>query len=162
MLWAMRAGIQGFLIRQWPLAPRTVHGATRASVERIEGRQLLSAVATHGLPTAEADTLTVLAKEFVHVTHPDQIRYAFAQNVQASLAAQDLEVTNLSTGATFTATSVTYDGASNRATFVLPASLPNGAYLASLPARSVADTGGNTMPSEESLEFFALTGDVNR
>jgi hypothetical protein len=111
---------------------------------------------------AADDTPSIVTKEFVHRATPYQVRFQFSENVQASLTAQDLEVTNLDTGAPFTASSLTYDAGSNVATFVLPAPLANGAYLASLPARSVTDATGNSMASEEALQFFVLTGDVNR
>jgi hypothetical protein len=88
--------------------------------------------------------------------------------VQASLAASDLQLTNLTTGQVVSPSSMDldYDSSSNTATFTFPgypgAVLPDGNYRAVIEAEDVTDASGNPLPSDHLYEFFHLTGDANR
>ena len=92
-----------------------------------------------------------------------RLRVSFDTNVAASLSPGDITVQNLTNpGATITASSVSYDAATNTATFAFnPPILPDGDYRVTLPAAAVSDALGNSPVSDYSLDFFALAGDAN-
>ena len=107
-------------------------------------------------PTVDAIDFQFLNRQAVAVT--------FSEDVSGSLSVADLIVTNLTTGQTFVPTAVTYDAASNTATFTFGsgAVLPRGNYTAVLPAGSVEDAAGNELADDVSISFFVLPGDANR
>src|SRR5205085_4450889 len=55
-----------------------------------------------------------------------------------------------------------YDSAANVATFAISGTLPNGNYVATLPAGALADASGNSLAKTYSFSFFVLAGDANR
>ena len=89
---------------------------------------------------------------------PHVLRFAFAADVDATLADGDLRLTNLTTGEAIpTGNWVhTYDRATNLATFTFPGfpggRLPAGLYRATLPAGSIGTPGGATA-ADVSVEF---------
>ena len=104
-----------------------------------------------------APRVTASAFEFEEAR---RVTFDFDLDVSVSLDAGDLLLTDAATGAAFSATAVTWDAASNHATFDLPA-LPDGDYAASIPAGSV-DNGGVPNDAGPTLGFFVLAGDANR
>ena len=86
----------------------------------------------------------------------------FSENVSSSLVASDLILTHLGSGVTARAAVVQYSSSSHTATFRLSGRLPDGNYRATLVTGGVADAAGNVLPPGFNLEFFSLTGDVNR
>jgi hypothetical protein len=90
-----------------------------------------------------------------------RLKFSFDQDV-ANLAASDVRVVNLVTGATANPTGFTYDRETFTARFTLPANLPNGDYRATIPAGAVSDASGNGIAAAYTLDFWSLTGDVNR
>jgi titin len=98
---------------------------------------------------------------------PHRQRYAFTENVAQSLEPADLVLQNLTTGQTIAASNValTYDAATNTATFAFPGYtggvLPDGRYRATLLAAGVTDAAGNALAADHVSEFFVLAGDAN-
>jgi ELWxxDGT repeat protein len=96
------------------------------------------------------------------------LRVTFSENVSGTLDASDLALTNLTTGQTVPAVSVTvsFDAATRTASFTFPGlargALPDGNYRATLPAGSLADRWGNAMAGPAAFDFFVLAGDINR
>jgi len=86
----------------------------------------------------------------------------FNEDVSASLQASDLVVHNVTTNADVPSGTLTYDHATNIATWTFDAAgLTNGNYHASLASGAVNDTS-NLHVSPTSLDFFWLNGDTNR
>jgi hypothetical protein len=98
--------------------------------------------------------------DFRHAAHA--LRFTFSGNVGATLGLADVEVYNLNTGPV-TVAGVSYDNAANTATFTFnPAALPNGNYVAILRSAGVTDAAGNALAADFTVQFFVLTGDINR
>ena len=112
-------------------------------------------------PVTDTTAPSVVAGDFEFLTR-QAVEFTFDEDVAASLSAGDLAVTNLTTGATVSAGSVSYDAATDTATFAFASLLPDGNYAATLPAGSVADVAGNALASSATVEFFVLAGDFNR
>jgi hypothetical protein len=106
---------------------------------------------------------------------PHRLRYAFGENVSASLAPADLLLQNLTTGQTVSSGSIalSYDTSTNTATFTFPG-LPagvvsDGRYRAALLAAGITDAAGNTLDGDNNgtpggdhlFDFFFLAGDAN-
>jgi hypothetical protein len=94
-----------------------------------------------------------------------RLRFTFSEDVSASLGADDVAVRNLTTGETLPASAFTpsYDAAANAVTYTYtPGRLPDGNYRATLAAAGVRDRAGNAMAADQVLQFFFLTGDINR
>jgi glucose/arabinose dehydrogenase len=118
-----------------------------------------------------APTVTASAFDFDGVTLPDRphrLRYAFSENVAASLAPNDLQLVNLTTGQAVSTSGIalSYDAPTNTATFTFPgfanAILSDGNYRATLRAAGVTDAAQNPLPEDHVSEFFFLRGDANR
>jgi hypothetical protein len=105
----------------------------------------------------------VTASAFDYAAAVPALRYTFSQNVSASLDPGDLAVQRLG-GGTVAATGVTYNAATNTATFTFaPGSLADGNYRATLGAAGVWLSGtGASLLADQVTEFFILAGDVNR
>jgi ELWxxDGT repeat protein len=109
----------------------------------------------------------VWSAEFDH-RGPSRVVLRFTENASADLAPSDLVVTNVATGERVPVdrVSVSYDPSTHAATFMFPGYpggvLPNGNYRASLPAGATLDPNGNATASEASVDFYVLTGDINR
>jgi hypothetical protein len=107
----------------------------------------------------------VTSSEFVYDLGPPQrLRFAFDQDVRASLSAADLTVERVGAGGgPVPVADPTYDAATNTATFSFPAgTLPNGNYRATLAAAGVTNASGTPMAASYVIDFFVLTGDINR
>lgn len=97
------------------------------------------------------------------------IEFTFSENVFATLDREDLVLTNLTTGETvspggFTFTETIGSPASPGfiARWTYNGILPDGNYLATIPADSVTDAAGNSLAEDATLEFFVLAGDADR
>ena len=93
-----------------------------------------------------------------------QFTFLFDESIDpATVDAGDVTVTNLTTGQTFAG-----DGPFNFAaggsslTWAATSLLPDGNYVATLPAGSLADAAGNALAQDATLSFFVLAGDFNR
>ena len=106
--------------------------------------------------------------EFNFNSPTQSIRYAFSEDVSASLGVTDVLLENLSTGQTIPSgnLAVSYDAGTNSATFTFPGyaygALPDGNYRATLLASGVSDLAGNHLAADHLLNFFFLNGDANR
>ena len=95
------------------------------------------------------------------------LAFQFSEDVSASLEPGDLVLENLTTAATIDpgVMTLTYDSATNTATwtFNFPGpffeSLPDGNYIATLPATAVEDRGCNNISDDFILVFHRLFGD---
>jgi hypothetical protein len=90
----------------------------------------------------------------------------FSEDVADYVAAGDLVLQNLTTGATVpaAATRVTWDARTRTARWTFPgypAGLPDGNYHAEIAAGVVQDPAGNPLASSFATDFFVLAGDAN-
>src|SRR5262249_39519144 len=94
-----------------------------------------------------------------------KLTFEFSQNVSASLSTADLTVTNRDTSAVQTTQLLSYDTATNTATFIFPSyprgTLPDGNYRAVLTGAGITNPQGVPMQSDTTLDFFHFTGDAN-
>ncbi|HEX3358428.1 MAG TPA: hypothetical protein VHS31_15750 [Tepidisphaeraceae bacterium] len=101
----------------------------------------------------------VIASSYLYNTALNQLSFTFDQDVSASLLASSLTVSP----GNFTATSVSWNAATNTATFTLPlASLINGDFTATLNGLTTKSIANDLMTTSPSLPFFVLQGDTNR
>jgi hypothetical protein len=117
-----------------------------------------------GAVTAPAPAPTISASSFHFQTAPHRLRFAFDQNVSASLGTDDLVLQNLTTQQTIpsSALSLTYDTSTNTATFTYNGNvLPDGRYRATLLAAGITNAGGTPIAADHVFEFFFLRGDAN-
>ena len=99
---------------------------------------------------------------FLFETSPHRLSFNFTENVQQTLDAQDLTVQRVGTGsAPPQASSVSYDGSNNLATFVLNGTVPDGNFRGTLNSATVTDAAGNSLAGDTSFDFFFQTGDAN-
>ena len=118
-------------------------------------------------PTVARATFNFLTSQNVQVT--------FTQNVGASLTTADLQLQNLTTGATVPAGSmaVSFDANTNTATITFPGfangTLPDGNYRLTLLAPGITSGAGQLDGNRDgtggdnfTFEFFVLAGDANR
>jgi ELWxxDGT repeat protein len=78
----------------------------------------------------------------------------FSENVSASLAPTDLQVATYPSGTVFAPDAVNYNSLTNTATFVFLTPLPDGSYVATLPASAVQDSGGNNLTADAVYNFM--------
>jgi ELWxxDGT repeat protein len=96
------------------------------------------------------------------------LRVLFSEDVGASLAAGDVHLENLTSGATIdpAKVAVSFDPALFTATFAFPGypggALPDGNYRATVLAAGVADATGNAARANLAFDFYVLAGDANR
>jgi hypothetical protein len=95
-------------------------------------------------------------------TPTPRVTVQFSEDVQPSLAVEDLLIENLTTSGSIVPTSVSYDAATNTATFHLPTTLPDANYALTLLGANVADGVGHPVASDATGDFFFLRGDANR
>jgi hypothetical protein len=86
----------------------------------------------------------------------------FNKDVSDSLSGTDMTVRRIGGGGTVAVASVEIDFATDTGRFVLPSSMPDGNYSATLPRATVTDSSGNPLPADFTLDFFVLAGDTNR
>jgi subtilisin-like proprotein convertase family protein len=93
-------------------------------------------------------------------------RFVFDEPVVDSLAAMNLDVVNTTLDTSIPASAFAFtpspDGTGGVWTHVGDSPLPDGNYVATLPAGLVTDAAGNPVLSDTTLEFFVLAGDANR
>ena len=112
--------------------------------------------------TIDQTAPAVTGSVFEFETAPHRVRVTFSEDVSASLQASDLVVTRVNGGTGPASSVVRWSPATNVATFEFATPVPDGKYLATLPASSLADVAGNNLAADHVLEFFALAGDANR
>jgi hypothetical protein len=110
----------------------------------------------------------VIAPSFRYLNISEAVSFKLSDNVSASLLPSDLILQNLTTGQVVATANiaVSYDAASNVATFTFPGYrngvLPDGNYRATLPAGSISNAGGTSSDTDYNMDFFVLGGDANR
>lgn len=107
----------------------------------------------------------IFAAQFLYESGPIAVRVVFDENVAASLAAGDLQLTNLTTGQVIPQAQVilNYTAATGVASFTFSGNtLPDGNYRATMAASQVTDASNNALAESLSLDFFVLAGDANR
>ena len=98
---------------------------------------------------------------------PHTLRFEFSRDVSPSLAREDLQLDNLTTGSRVESSAMLLQQhPGNAATFTFPGLpggfLPNGNYRATLLATAVTDSAGTPLAQDHVIEFFVLNGDINR
>ncbi len=125
----------------------------------------LQSSATSGI-SVTIDTLapTLSAPSaFTFETLPQQIVYKFSENVQPSLTAGDVTLTdNTNPGATLPTRTLAYNSGTNTAVLQFSSVLEDGEYTATLPAANVTDVAGNALSATDTLNFFFLAADGSR
>ena len=101
----------------------------------------------------------VAASQFVFETAPHRLTFRFDQQVGASLAADDFQITGPLGIPSFT---FNYDTVTNTATLSFDSLLPDGNYTARVLAPGVTTANGMAMAADHVLPFFVLAGDANR
>ena len=99
--------------------------------------------------------------EFAYRTSPHKLMFGFSENVGASLRPSDLVVRDTGTQAQVLVNGVSFDAATNTATFTLNNPVPDGNYRATLSGAGVTDAAGNPLGADHVHEFFFLRGDAN-
>jgi hypothetical protein len=94
-------------------------------------------------------------------TAPQRVDVRFNVNVSASVEPVDLDVQLQSGGPIFHPDSVDYDPITNTAKFNFASKLPDGRYIATLPAGRVTNLNGEPLEDGDSVSFFFLDGDAN-
>lgn len=90
------------------------------------------------------------------------IDFAFGEDVEATVSASDLLVTDKA-NAPVGGLVMSYDGEAHTVHLVPSTGpLPDGDYHARMPANSVADAVGNLLPEDFTFDFFILAADANR
>jgi hypothetical protein len=135
-------------------------GFTGGTAWQSAVQEITSWTYSANIPDTVAPAATGAA--FAYAAHPHTLTVTFGENVAASLAAGDLTVRALDGGATYTPTSVTFDPATNAATFAFAGELPDGRYRATLAAGAVSDAAGNLLATDATFDFFSLAGDATR
>lgn len=117
---------------------------------------LLTGVTGSTTPAAAAAGGTSASFDYQHL--PESLSFTLQSAVSADITTASLQLTDLSTGATVKASSVSVDA--NTVTFTFAQPLPDGNYRATLLGSALDD--GNAQPATAaSYDFFALAGDVN-
>jgi hypothetical protein len=114
---------------------------------------------------ADAVPPGVIRFSFSNEVSPNTLSVKFSKYVLPSIATGDLGAQLLRAGATplaITPTDVSYDSATDTATWTLPMPLADGNYSVSIAAASVSDPAGRTMSGDYAAQFFVLAGDANR
>jgi len=104
----------------------------------------------------------VSASSFLFETAPQRLSFVFNQNVGASLDLSDIVVQALPNGPTVNPTAVSFDGATNTATFTFSGILPDANFRATLIGAGITSPSGAPMQSDHVFDFFFLSGDANR
>jgi probable HAF family extracellular repeat protein len=105
---------------------------------------------------------TIGAAQFPYLLAPHRITIPFSEPVAPSLSLPDITVQNMTTATTVNPLSMSYDVATNTATFSFAGVLPDGNYRASIAAANVTDLDGNPLVAHFAFDFFVLAGDADR
>jgi hypothetical protein len=93
----------------------------------------------------------------------NKLSFTFSEDVSASLSTTSLNVITVPGGASINVSSMSYNTATNTATFTLATPLADGNYLATLTGPGTTDPVGNSLVGGDvQLPFFVLPGDANR
>ena len=145
--------------------------ATRLTANTPAGAVLTPGAANFGGGGTDTTPPTVDSAAFVFnlLATPMSVTLDFSENVQASLAAGDLVLRNLTTNTTVPTGNITisgYNTTTDVATVTFPGYangvLPDGRYRLQIAPGSVTDAAGNAVASTYSFDFFALAGDIDR
>jgi uncharacterized delta-60 repeat protein len=101
---------------------------------------------------------TVTAAQFAYQTAPQRVLFTFNQDVGASIADADFQLTG---PAGMPSHTFGYDPVTNTATLSFSGILPDGQYTARAVAAGITNGAGTPMPSDHVLNFFFLQGDAN-
>jgi hypothetical protein len=105
---------------------------------------------------------SVTAASYLFETAPNSVRLTFSEDISASLTGSDLIVTAVPPGELVNVSDFTHEADTNTATFTINTPMPDGNYIATLPAASVNDPAGHALATDYTLPFFVLAGDANR
>jgi hypothetical protein len=103
----------------------------------------------------------ISASSFEFQTAPRKLIFNFSEDVFDTLGVNSLTIKNLTTSAEFHPTALSYDQMTNIATFILPATLADASYTATVDHLATKDLAGNALAVDYVHNFFILTGDLN-
>jgi hypothetical protein len=129
--------------------------------QALDNENYVSAPATTTNTVIGSAAPAVSASNFLFATLPHRLTFTFNQDVSASLGLDDIQVTQLPAGPTVMPTGLTYNAATNTATFTLPGVLPDGNYRATLLAAGITNGQGVPLPQNHVFNFLFLRGDAN-
>jgi hypothetical protein len=118
-------------------------------------------VELYNAPTLDLTPPTVAEAQYVYQSSPNSISVTFSENV-SGLDAGSLTIMNLTTGASYPASTYDFNTTTHVATFGFASIPPVGNYHATLAAGVAKDASGNTMQSPLAFDFYSLPGDANR
>lgn len=129
----------------------------------------LAAPSTFTLTITDNDVPpTVVSSSFEFNVPSPRVHITFSENVSASLDAGDLLLQNHTklTRVSVSATALSYNAATNTATFTFPG-LPNGAltdgnWRARFLGNGITNAAGSVLAADHVLDFFQYAGDINR
>ncbi len=116
-------------------------GVRRVRVRVTDGAGAGAAVVSPYIGVRVVPVPQVASAALLDETAPHRLRVVFNKDVATSIAAADLKLTNLTSGAGVAATSLAYDPATRTAVFAFAGPLPDGRYRARLLSAEVADLG---------------------
>jgi hypothetical protein len=106
---------------------------------------------------------TLVSDSYLYSTALNKLSFTFSEDVSASLSTSSLSVVSVPDNAPINVTAMSYNSATNTATFTLATPLADGNYLATLTGPGTTDAVGNSLTGGSvQLPFFILPGDVNR
>jgi hypothetical protein len=103
----------------------------------------------------------VVESSFLFETAPQRLRFRFDQDVSASLGLDDIVIQTLPGGPNVTPAGLSYDPATNTATFTFGAILADSNFRATLLAAGITNPAGAPMVADVVFDFFFLRGDAN-
>jgi Bacterial pre-peptidase C-terminal domain/Right handed beta helix region len=114
-----------------------------------------------------AKLLTKTGDSFSFADVPQQVLVTFSDDVSGTVGQVRTSLRNLTTGVDYPGALLLsgYDAATKTASFEIPEfslAPPNGNYRATLFGANLADAAGNPAAGDFTVDFFALTGDLNR
>jgi rhamnogalacturonan endolyase len=137
--------------------------ALRVTVTNLAGNSTTSDVVV----TVVDQAAPVVTSNVFEFETSQSIAITFSEDVIASLNAEDLIVTDLSTNTpvpigSFLFATQGVDSATWTRDLTSAGALPDGNYRVSIAPGGIADAAGNAMPGTDLFDFFVLAGDANR
>jgi len=106
---------------------------------------------------------TLLSSNYLYTTALNKLSFTFSEDVSASLSTSSLSVVSVPDNSPVSTIAMSYNSATNTATFTLATPLADGNYLATLTGPGTTDPVGNSLSGGSAqLPFFVLPADVNR
>jgi hypothetical protein len=139
-------------------------GVASSNFQPLNWTGIDSAVSTDAVAPTVTSSASQLDGLLVNGRRLQSVNFVFSENVAGRLGVDSIELSNRATGAVIPASDLTfaYDATTRTARFAyLNGLLPDANYRARLRA-GLPDGAGNPLAADSVVDFFVLTGDVNR